>query len=217
MKTLDFTPTWYREALARRAQRRRLVIWLVLIVGALGTWTLTLQARLHGARSDLAALTQMRERQEPMVAQATLEQVELAQALAREARFADLCGGLRLHQVVAELATCLPESAALHRLSIEQDARLTPAEPGPATTTPAGQTPTGAVAVTAVASASSPARPNTMFTGYSVRPTDVGKLVDELAQSGVFGDVQLKFSRPAEANGLAVREFEIQCRLPQFE
>ncbi|HNQ21733.1 MAG TPA: PilN domain-containing protein [Phycisphaerae bacterium] len=203
MKTLDFTPVWYREALVRRGQRHRRAIWLLLIVGALGTWTLTLQMRLHLVRRDLATLAGIRLRQEPLVTQAATVQAELERAALREARLADLCGGLRLHRVVAELANCLPESAVLHALTVKQEPR---------------------VASSALsASAAAPVQPggtpplNTVLVGYALRAPDVGRFVNALAESAVFRDVQLQYSRPAETNGVAVREFEIQCYLPQFE
>lgn len=204
MKTLDFTPPSYRLTLQRRARRRRYVLWLVLLVGALGGWTGTQHLRLERVERKLASLQEVYARQEPMVLQAVALERDLEQAVARQALYANLCGGAELYRVLAQLSTLLPDSVVLSELTIRQEDRLAA---GPET------------ACQPDASGSNLAGDclNTTLTGYAVRVADVGKLVHGLTDSDLFAQVQMSYARPGEFEGNPVRVFEIQCGLPQFE
>jgi len=204
MRTLDFTPPSYRVALARRARRRRQAFWLVILVGALGGWTGTQHLRLERLEHKLASLQQVRARQEPMVLQSVALERDLEQVAARQTLYANLCGGARMHRVLAQLSTLLPDSVVLSQITIRYEDRL--AAGSKANCRPDG--PGHNLAEDCL---------NTTLTGYAARVADVGRLVHGLTDSDLFTQVQMNYARAGEFMENPVRVFEIQCRLPQFE
>ena len=198
MKTLNFLPDWYREQLQRRARARRRTTWLVLVVAAAGCWSGLQQVRIVRAEGRLAALRAQHQLQTPMVDQAVWLRKTLLELDSEHTLYADLCGGAKLHQIFAELADRLPASVVLEGLEIDRGPRLQPA----------GEPET---------KSNEPTPPNTLIRGYAVRAADVGRLVNELTKSPVFEDVVLKYAQPTEVDGHALRGFEIQGQVPQFE
>ena len=218
MKELDFTPTAYRAHLVSRRARRRFRLWMILLVGTMSGWGLLNQARISRARASLAELQSAHTQQDPLVEESHRLLVELATVSARHARIADQAGGVRMYQVLAELSARIPASAVLSEACIEQPNRVdTSPNPAPdAVREPARAAPRiGALKPASDGNDSN--RLNTALSGYAQRESAVARAVNELGQSLLFRDVELRFSRPVEVGGEMIREFEIACRLPEYQ
>jgi hypothetical protein len=213
MKRLDFTPSWYYDAVERRLQRRRRLAWVLSLSLAMAMWSSLEHVRTSRARAEVARWKSVFEAQHEAVTNAAIAQQAMAALEAKQTLYSELAGDAPLHRICAELAEILPPSVVLEDLSIDRGDRLrVPVEPDPLAATsianPAGQPGT---------SRQPEIEPNTVLSGYAFRDTDVGRLVNGLSESAIFLDVHLKYTRPSYIRDREVRAFEIECRLPQFE
>ena len=56
-----------------------------------------------------------------------------------------------------------------------------------------------------------------MIQGLAASDGQVGTLMAAMSRSALFTEVALSYSRPVEAEAHVAREFELACRLPEFE
>ncbi|MFQ5414362.1 MAG: PilN domain-containing protein [Phycisphaerae bacterium] len=205
MTEIDFLPRWYRSRMRLRHERRRVAVWLSLMLATMGSWTAWQYGRVRRAEARLAQLDEGQARQAPLVARAAALREELSRLRARQALYGVVGGGVRLHDVLCELAYRQPDGVVLNMLRIDRGDRLAARADG-------GVVPRGDDGN----DRASPAL-NVLLRGYGQRHADVGRYVTSLADSGVFVDVRPAYSRPANVSGRSVRAFEVRCRLPQFE
>lgn len=199
MRNIDFTPSWYRDAVAARSVRRRHIVWVVLLVGSLGGWAFVQDARIRSARADTRLLEGIFAQQSASVHLAMELDEQLEHARARLEVLAGLEGGANQCRLLAEISELLPATVVLDGVQITRRNRL-------AIETDEGAPDRGEVP-----------RLNTTIRGHAIKGRDVGRLMKALSASGVFDEVGLTFSRPSRIGGLDVREFEIRCRLPLFQ
>ncbi len=55
------------------------------------------------------------------------------------------------------------------------------------------------------------------ITGWASSDVNVGAFMSNVAESALFRDVTLTYSRPVVVKGRAAREFKLTCVFPQFE
>lgn len=204
MKNLDFTPQWHRRASTRRFARKRtgrLVGLMVLTVSMLTLWRF---AEMHVASAALETLSVSHEAQGPIVDLAVVVRDRLDEVRRRELVRDALAGGAAMHQVLAELSLRMRDGVSLTAIEITQPDRITaPADPAAPNAARAG--------------ARDVARLNVRIAGLAADEGRVASAVEGLLNSRLFREVELGYSRPGPRGEGSVREFELRCRLPQFE
>lgn len=202
MRDLDFTPRWYTEVQLRRSARRRRLGIMVLLGLALLGWLGITEVRIQIARRMLATLQDLQREQSQEVEEVRNVEARLAELDAARARYRLVTGGVRMSQVLAEISSRAPAALVLNGLSIAQPQRLV--EPSDATGDPPPSQP-------------EPQPLNTTLNGYAAQELAVGQFLRELSDGQVFEDVQLAYSRAGAVADQELREFEVRCRLPNFE
>ncbi len=204
MKDIDFLPDWYIQRMARRSERRRHTLWIILLLGSMAMWTTWEQGQIERAQATLNETRIAQKLQEPLVVYSIGLSDELTELRDKRALCANLSGGADMHAVLADLSRHQPDGVLLSGFAMLQEDRLVePPAPKPSHSGEAKGPPVPDLNVT--------------LRGYAQTESDVGRYIYALADSAAFEAVQLTYSKPAYLFETPVREFEIRCRLPQFD
>jgi Tfp pilus assembly protein PilN len=204
MREVDFIPGWYR---ASRQRKRDLVIRAAFL-GVLAVEMVLVSVGSYvqraAARENLAELETSFKGQAEVIT--SLSQLVLRLEELREKRqlLSDVAGGAPVHGVLAELSRLMPEATALTRVGLVQSRRIGAA--GRQQEGDAGK------------DAAQPDDEGTLeITGWAASDVHVGSLMTNLAESPLFSDVRLRYSKPVAVNDREVRTFQLTCELPQFD
>lgn len=216
MKQIDFTPQWHMARLRRKAFKHRRRTLTVVLLMMFGGWYLVGEARINMAHAELAELEAAYIAQVPMVTTAEYLQTQLKQqqyvANVRDA----LAGGVKIHQVMAELSQQLPDGVAISNLRVERQDRvyLLPADKSAKGQT--GGAPRSGRRSAAGEQAEAGKR-NMRLVGFARTQSLVGRFINQLERSPLFQDVNLVYSRSLDKEGLTLREFELEYTLREFK
>jgi len=209
MKVLDFTPKWYRESLTRkRSRKNRIVLSCTLagvcvIVGSLN------HIRLGQLRYEAKILDATFHSQTPALAAIDDMQSKLSLQKRKSVLCANLAGGVKAYQILAELSRMLPSSMVLTRFRLVQSDRLSITKPSnQGVPVPARRG--GRLMVSEADSGMS-------LEGFSIVDTDVGRLVAALNRCSICRQVKLESSKEAMKKGRRVTQFLVTCRIEKFQ
>jgi hypothetical protein len=190
MKEFDFLPRGFHEAARHRQQRRRNVLYVIALTGALGALHVVNASRLQSAEASLTAINEdgglrsdRRQRVEALshLRQTLLQRSELVSRLDDDAP---------LDVIVAEVGRLMGKRMVIRSLAVET---------APADVEKAQDADPlfdrGRLSVHLVGAASS--------------LVDVGILFGRLTESPLFEQVTMSFSREGELAGQQMKEFEL--------
>ncbi|MCC7293525.1 MAG: PilN domain-containing protein [Phycisphaerales bacterium] len=226
MRTIDFTPPWYRRACATVSARHRAMVLCaglaagMVMVGGSGA------AQLHWTREQLAHIWETSQQHQPLIQRIEALRTELAGSQERISRCESLAGGVPSHAILAELSRLVPAGTALTHVELRQPPCAMPKPMSPSAANdgvldaePGDETPDDLTQdMDAEVEAPTPASTGRLrVEGVTCTAGDVGRLVDGLSRSPICEHVKLDHSRPGAVQGRSVVAFRISCDVPLFE
>jgi Tfp pilus assembly protein PilN len=206
VRTIDFTPAWYRARLEeRRGSEGRSAALLIALVLVL-TWTFDALQRTHAAERAQDRLQAALASPGAIVAR--LQALEAEEANQRKARriLKEIRGNVPLHEVLAELSHLQPEAVSLQMIRLTRRPNWTDRLSADAAA--------GAVLANRPEAAE---RDLLELTGFAATGGEVAAFVRALDASNLCSAVSLRYERPREIADQAVREFQVFCTMPPFE
>lgn len=208
MREIDFTPISYAQSLKEHKGEGIRLGGLIVIGVLIAVWTYDTASRTEAAAVELGELKQSYE-----VQQRAAQQLEvMEEASVAKARYAgilaDVGGGVRAAEIVAELSHLLPKSSSIRRLRLEKMPRVAPAPDDEDDRK-----------MSRSASAEEDEEPPTelTITGWSPTGAEVGRIVQRLSRSALFEEVALQYQRTVSIEDRSVVEFQVTCVMPEFE
>jgi len=205
MKEIDFIPDWYCASCRRKRDlmvRGTLlgIFALALLIVSAGRY-----AQAAVARENVARLQTSFDSQAQMIQTLTELELRLDELRAKRQLLADVAGGAPVHGMVAELSHLMPQAMALTQLHIARERRVPDSGPRESKASEDAKV------------AHEDGDGELMVMGWAASDVNVGSLMTNIARSPVFGDPELRYSKPMVVNGRAAREFRLTSPLPQFE
>jgi len=214
MKEIDFLPQWYRADRQRKQCRCRHYVLFGLIVAMVAGWSFMV------GRSVSRLQAETRQMESTLVeGQKTIQQaLEMEMEIERLGRQAEILAALTprtaISAVLGELSHRINENIIFGRVVWAQE--------------PLGDTKTSAASVVRIGAAKSqspspaplpegPQCTRLTLTGVAAGGAEVASLIDRLETSDYFKNVSPGFSRAKKIGDKEVSEFEITCRVADFE
>ena len=203
MRSVDFTPQWYRDVRHEQRSSRGRVVGLLVVLALMISCSVLGDSDSRAAMADLTVLRQSYHAQSGLVERLDELDREHAASAHQTDLLDDAGGGLTAAQVFRELAQLMPKELSIRRVVFHKALRfdvdperlvesLKEIDPPPDVT-------------------------RLEISGFSQKGRDIGSLVSQMSRSPLFFDVQLRYERSNSAYGAEVVEFVVDCKMPIFE
>ena len=202
MKTLDFTPQWYRESKSEHTKSRMRSAGMCVAAVLAVVWWVNSVAITRAAQQKLSVLAQSSDAQMAMTQRLNELDLELVELRSRAELLSDAGGGIRAGQILTELTHLMPEQMTLQKVRYQRAPRIKPADVED----------TGSIAELDIPTVSS-----LELTGWAASGTDTGVLVSRLARSEFFENATLLHETAVTMSGIRMVEFQIRCTVPEFQ
>jgi hypothetical protein len=212
MKELDFLPQWYRANRQRQQCRYRHYVLFGLAVAMVAGWNFIVGRSLSSLQAETRQVDSTLQQGQKTIQQALEMEVEIERFSQQADILAALTPRTAISAVLGELSQRVSENIILSRVVWMQ--------------TPLAEKQTSADKAVRIGAAKSespsllpegPQCTRVVLTGIAAGGAEVARLIDQLETSDYFENVSPGFSRAKKIGSKEVSEFEVTCRVADYE
>lgn len=213
MKELDFLPQWYRADRQRKQCRYRHYVLFALVVALVAGWSFIIGRSVSSLQAETRQVESILHEGQKTIQQALEMEMEIEHLSQQADILAALTPRTAISAVLGELSQRVSENIIFSRVLWVQE--------------PLADKQTSASSAVRIGAAKpdesvsllpdGPQGTRVTLTGIAAGGAEVAQLIDRLETSGYFKNVSPGFSRAKKIGDKEVAEFEITCRVADYE